>query len=236
MSIKNLVINMAKDLTKDIIKEKLTKLSNKDVENTEEPIELEEVDDSKNFDSNFPLSFDIISTYDFDKVPSPNILNPEGKKTILLVDDIPYTKLLFKSDFKNIDTLYDKKINEDYKIIECFGNKAGWIALKYALIEENTVNFGIFDITLGHVLKYNERAFEIDGIDIACNIYNKFPTMKFLLFTAHSLNKKSSVISKYENKIINGLNIRLEDVYLNKNSNRINKLYNLLYGDTENGN
>lgn len=237
MSLKGFLLDITKDFTKQIVKDKITTLiskseNNKDEVNTDISLGVDESEEKYFHDYSIPISSEILDTYDFDSVPEPNIINKDADKTILLVDDIPYTKMLFAFDFKTIDTIYNKNVHTDFKIVECFGKKAGWMAYKYCVLNGNKVDFALIDITLGNVIKYKESMIEVDGIDIACNITNHFPDMKFLLFTSHSLNTKSMVVNKYNTKLKNGLNVYLEDRYLNKNSNRYEHIYNFLYSNS----
>lgn len=237
MSIKNFILSTAKDVTKMFIKDKLNNITSSKSNNEENTIEQEQEPVEEDiYKVDYPVPAELLNTYDFNNLPKVDITNPEGKKTFLMVDDIPYTKLLFQQDFRTIETLYNKSIVDDFKIVECFGNKAGWQAYKYAILDGNPVDYAMFDITLGHVLKHKDDVLDIDGIDIAYNIVNKYPELKFLLFTAHSLNRESVIINKYITKFENGLGKNVEDNYLNKNSTRYDIIYNLLYGDEkENG-
>ena len=58
--------------------------------------------DNKRALPNTPLTRDILETYDYTNIPNPVIVGNQDGKTILLMDDIPYTDILFKLDFKNI--------------------------------------------------------------------------------------------------------------------------------------
>lgn len=235
MSIKNTLLSLAKDVTKDLIKDKLNKITTNDEKKDDKQEDIKEnVEEEILCKPDYPICEEMLNSYDFSALPKPQITNPDAEKTFLMVDDIPYTKLLFKQDFKTILPLHGKDIENDFKIVECFGNKAGWMAYKYAVLDNNKIDYGMFDITLGHVLKYNERIMDIDGIDIAYHIKNKFESMKFLLFTAHSLNKDSAIINRYITKLKNALNINLQDVYLNKNSDRYETIYKLLYDKMDN--
>lgn len=163
-----------------------------------------------------------------DIIPQPEILNKDAKKTLIIVDDIEYTDVLYTNDIAKIKETYNLDINQDYKIVLCVGYYAGYIAYKYFL--ENKVDVGIFDITLGHQLHVIDTWFmEVDGIDIAYFLKQIHPDSKFILCTAHSLNMYSTTIATYNNKCIRHFKQPLESFYLNKNSDRIEALKNLLY-------
>ena len=54
--------------------------------------------------------------------------------------------------------------------------------------------------------------------------------IKFLFLTAHTLNRRNPVLSNYFEKFEESTGKSIEDFYLNKNVDRFNKLYELLYG------
>lgn len=184
--------------------------------------------DNKRVLPNTPLTRDILETYDYTNIPNPVIVGNQDGKTILLMDDISYTDLLFKLDFKNIKSQYNLDIMETYKVVKCFGRDAGFMAFKYAVLDNNHVDYGVFDLTIGHTVKYENTILNVDGIDICFNIKNNNPGLKYALCTAHSLNKNSPTILKFTDKLKNGLNDNLVDVYMNKNSDRLHRLIQLL--------
>lgn len=184
--------------------------------------------DNKRVLPNTPLTRDILETYDYTNIPNPVIVGNQDGKTILLMDDISYTDLLFKLDFKNIKSQYNLDIMETYKVVKCFGRDAGFMAFKYAVLDNNRIDYGIFDLTIGHTVKYENTILNVDGIDICFNIKNNNPGLKYVLCTAHSLNKNSPTILKFTDKLKNGLNDKLVDVYMNKNSDRLHRLIQLL--------
>ena len=220
-------------LNKFIIKKVKTKLDNitENIDNTS----VNEEEKLKNqflYDPISTPSHELMNGIDYDTIKQPEILNPDGKKTIIVVDDVVVTDILYRTDLKKMAQAYNVTPYEDFKIVKCIGDKAGFQAYKYVVLEGNTVDYGVLDITLGHQVRVLDGYYmELDGIDIAKFILEKCPDFKFLLCTAHTLNKSNSTITKYDNKVSKYLGGQLENYYLNKNSHRVDKFYNLIYGD-----
>lgn len=171
-----------------------------------------------------------LMNYDYNSLEEPVILNPEGKKTLLVVDDIVVTELLYRADLHKMESQYDVKPYEDFKIVKCLGKDAGFIAFKY--LSKNPIDYGIIDITLEQQIRDNNIYIaDLDGIDIVSYIKEVNPNFKYVLCTAHSLNKNNNLVDTYNKKIQKNLKTKLENIYINKNTNRVDRLYNLLYGD-----
>lgn len=164
-----------------------------------------------------------------DIIPEPTIINPDKSKTLIIVDDIEYTDVLYTNDIEKIKDKYNIDVNNDYKIVLAVGYYAGYIAYKY--MQNNKVDCAILDITLGHQLHVIDTWFmEMDGIDIAYFLKQTNPDIKFMLCTAHSLNMNSTTISTYNNKCLRHFEHPLEYFYVNKNSDRVEVIKELLYG------
>ena len=164
-----------------------------------------------------------------DVIPEPVIINGDKEKTIIIVDDIEYTDVLYTNDIEKIKDKYNINVHDDYKIVLAVGYYAGYIAYKY--LQNNKVDVAILDITLGHQLHVIDTWFmELDGIDIAYFLKVKNPDIKFILCTAHSLNMNSTTIITYNKKCIRHFGHPLEYFYINKNSDRVDTLKELLYG------
>ena len=140
---------------------------------------------------------EMMNRIDYNVIGKPEIINPEQEKTILLLDDIPYTQLLYLEDAKKIKEEYGLDVHKDFKIVRCLGPNAGFLAYKYFVIDKNKCDYGILDITLGHRVNVTGSWFmELDGIDIANYITKLNPNFKFLLCTAHTINKNSDRYKK----------------------------------------
>ena len=105
-----------------------------------------------------------IKNIDLSKIPEPIIIDNGSDKTLLIVDDLEESMILYKSDFNKIKNRYNLDINE-YNIVKCLGPNAGFIAVKYLL--NNNPTASILDITLGSsMLDKTSKYVEIDGVDI----------------------------------------------------------------------
>lgn len=172
---------------------------------------------------------EMMSRIDYESIGEPEIINPEGNKTLLLLDDIPYTQLLYMEDVKKIKNEFDFDIYKEYKIVRCLGPEAGFLAYKYFVIDKNPCDIGILDITLGHRVNVTGSWFmELDGIDIAGYITKLNNNFKFLLCTAHTMNKNNYMVNTYNNKCKKIFGKELDAYYLNKNSDRHISIYDLI--------
>lgn len=228
-------------MVKELIGKFITKYAKKQIDKltntvTEEPNKKTE-DPMMNYiydPTSTPSNEMFLNAVDYNSIPEPEIINPGGKKTLILVDDVVYTDIMYRQDAKKMATQYNVDPYSDIKMVKCLGEKAGFQAYKYAVIDGNPVDFGVLDITLGHQLRVMDSYYmEVDGIDVARFIKEKNPNFKFLLCTAHTLNKTNSIITKYDSKVEKHLGGKLEDYYLNKNSYRVDKFYLLVYGDKQ---
>ena len=159
--------------------------------------------------------------------PYPAIENANADRVLLLVDDIPFTEILYQNDFKAIKDKFGLDIKKEFRLVKCFGEYAGFTAYKYAVLEENKIDLGFLDITLGHKICLRKQWYkEIDGIDIAILLRNVYPDFSFLLCTAHTLNMQNQVVQTYDQKVQKYFGIPLEQKYLPKNSDRLDRVYN----------
>lgn len=219
-------------LNKFVIKKVTEKLNNVISESNEHDTEAEKLKEQYIYDPTNTPSKELMESIDYTSIKEPVILNPEGKYTVMLVDDVDVTDIMYRQDMKKMTEVHGVDPYKDFKLVKCLGNQAGFQAYKYVILEGNKVDFGVCDITLGHQLRVLDGYYmEIDGIDIAYYIKQANPNFKFLLCTAHTLNNNNSTITKYNNKIKKNFpGKELKDFYLNKNSYRIDKFYDLTYG------
>lgn len=230
---KELITNWIRSVLQLVIKQKIDEVLK--TEETKQPIPDVTIKDTKQEisteDPSKILSSEILSEYDFDGIARPEVIDKGKEKTILVVDDVIYTNILYQSDFKKIKEKYNKDIEEDFNIVKCLGSTAGYSAYRYTIVEGHKVDIAIIDITLGYRVNIaNKYYVEIDGIDLAYHLVQKYPDIKFIMCTAHTLNLNNSVVKRYYNKMGIYLNYNLEDKYLNKNDDRVEKLYELIYG------
>lgn len=158
----------------------------------------------------------------------PKIDNPDGKKTIIIVDDVEYTEILYNGDLNIVKQRYGQDFLDDYKIVWCLGEDAGYIAYDYVVNKNNKVDIGILDITLGHSLVTENGRIAVDGIDIGMYITEVCPEFLFVLCTAHTCDKTNQIVSKYMKKTEKYFNKTLESLYLNKNNRTPESFYNLI--------
>lgn len=172
----------------------------------------------------------IIKEFDWSPFFEPEIKgNPNGSK-LLMVDDIEFTENLYMTDFRKMGRTYNRDVNDDYALIGAFGINAGFIAYKY-LMDGNTVDKAILDITLGH---YNRNAkgdyLELDGIDIAIKLLEINPNADIRFVSAHTLNKHNPALIYYIKKFETIVKKPIDKFYINKNLNRFEELANFIYG------
>lgn len=172
---------------------------------------------------------EIMSKIDYSNIGEVEIINPNGTKTILTLDDIPYTSFLYYEDASKIKEKYQLDIYNTFKVVRCLGPNAGLLAYKYFVIDKNPVDYGILDITLGQRINVTGSWYmELDGIDIAKYLREINPNFKFVLCTAHTVNKTNYIINTYNKKCLKIFKQELDSFYLNKNSDRYINIYNLL--------
>lgn len=210
------MLDVFKKITRIFVKEEPKEEVVQEVENLQEEDTIELVEKA------------ILAT-NLNLVPSPEIINPEGSKSILFLDDIQHTEILYTGDIRKVKEEYNLEIDRDFKIVMCLGEKAPLIAYKYAVSNNNKIEYGILDITLGCHYNLNGRLVTVDGIDIAILLKRCNPDFKFLLCTAHTLNKTNTVVLRYREKLINHFGFDLESYYLNKNDREPYKIKGLLY-------
>lgn len=172
---------------------------------------------------------------DYSKYDDVDTLNSDTKaETVLFImDDIIDSLTLYNIDLDRVDRNFDKNTRADYKIVTAMGRTAGFKARKY-IYSGGRVDYGILDITLGYVIKLeNGEHLEIDGIDIAIDLIEHNPNIKFVFSTAHTLNRRNPDMKYYFNKFELATGRNIEDHYMNKNSSRYKTIHTLLYGDKD---
>lgn len=181
------------------------------------------------YDKSLSFTKDMFQSIDWKSIPSPVIENPEQQRSIILVDDIPYTELLYRNDMDSIKSKYNLDISKEFKIIKCFGEKAGFIAYKYVVLENHPVDFAFIDITLGHKIKvFGSWYKEFDGIDLAISMSQEHENLNFYFCTAHTLNKTNTTIANYNKKIEKYFNKPIDKFYIGKNTNRAELIYDIV--------
>ncbi|MGE3593804.1 MAG: hypothetical protein AB7G52_15100 [Arcobacter sp.] len=173
---------------------------------------------------------EIMESMDYSTYKDPVIINKDNDKTLLILDDINVSMALYESDFNRIKRTYSKDIKNDFKVVNVIGTTAGFMAHKYIVVNNNKIDYAILDITLGYIVKLNNGEYlEFDGIDIAIDILKSNQGAKFLFSTAHTLNRRNPTMEYYFSKFETATGLNIEDYYLNKNTDRAEKIYHMLY-------
>ena len=171
-----------------------------------------------------------------DRTPDPEVINKvENGPTILFMDDQTTSLVLFKIALKNVVSKYGLDVYSKFNVVAAMGPSAGTIAYKYIL--NHKVDMAVLDITIGEMIKQeNNNLIEIDGIDVSACFRKYCPDGKFIFSTAHTLNPDNSITTYYRDKMIelNGIDLLEQEEYLSfKNSNQLEDIYRLLYGEKQ---
>lgn len=171
---------------------------------------------------------EIIDSIDYTKFKSLEYDNTK-QKTLLLVDDIEISEFLYKADFDGLLSMYKLDVMKEYNYVKALGPVCGYSAINFIRTSEVLITHAILDLTLGHIEIVSDGTYiEVDGVDIAIELYKHNPDVKILFSTAHSLDNKNSTVKYYFNKLQEATGRSLLDLYLNKNGDRKDSLYNLL--------
>ena len=171
---------------------------------------------------------EIIDSIDYNKFKSLEYVNTK-QKTLLLVDDIEISEFLYKADFDGLLSMYKLDVMNEYNYVKALGPVCGYSAINFIRTSEVLITHAILDLTLGHIEIVSDGTYiEVDGVDIAIELYRHNPDVKILFSTAHSLDNKNSTVKYYFNKLQEATGRSLLDLYLNKNGDRKDSLYNLL--------
>ena len=172
---------------------------------------------------------EMIDSIDFVKFNLPKVDYNNKDESIFLLDDIELSELLYRADFDLIKDVYNLNIEENYNLILSLGPACGYSAIKYIRNSDIKITHAILDLTLGHIEIMDNGAFiEIDGVDIAIELYKHNPDVKVLFSTAHSLDNRNNTVKYYFTKFKENTGKSLENHYLNKNGNRKEVIYKLL--------
>lgn len=172
----------------------------------------------------------LLANMDYSKVLQPEIINPEGKKSLLVVDDYELTRVLYENDADKIRVEYGVNVKEDFKIIRCLDSEAGLQAFKYLKIDNNKIDYALLDLTLGCVVRLGDNRFvDIDGATLAIWLKEVNPDVKIKFVTMHTMNDENHIVKGYINKLRDA-GIDLVANYTSKNSlQRYKELYEFLY-------
>lgn len=172
----------------------------------------------------------LLQEVDYSTVPEAEIVNPNGEKSLLIVDDQDIISVLYRNDFLKIKQELNKNIEQDCKVIRCLDKDSGLTAFKLVYIDKVKIDFALLDLTLGCMAKLgNNQYAEVDGADLGIYIKKLNPDAKILFVTAHTMNIDNYVVGKYADKL-KAHGIDLFNLYLSKNSlERYIKIHDLVY-------
>lgn len=179
---------------------------------------------------------ELIEMTDFSSYPDPEIINPDGRITVLYMDDLYEIMETSMNDLEVIkknmlDTEEKRKMFDDFKIVKCTGLYAGQMALKYG--KNNKVDKAILDLTLGkEPIEFDNGQFlDINGDDVAIELFNRNPDIHLAIFSSHTLNKNNRQYSEYMENFEEHTGDNILDHYIPRIGDRINNIFNLLFTD-----
>lgn len=172
----------------------------------------------------------LLMELDYTMYPQPRITNPDGQKTILVVDDYDLTNILFINDMRLVKEKYNREVSTDFRIIACLHQEAGFQAYKVINIDKHKIDYAILDLTLGNIVRLPNGDFvELNGPDIAIELLKTNPDVKIVFCTAHTMNKDNATIAKYADKLRDhGIDL-FNNVVLKNSENRYIDFYKFLY-------
>jgi len=155
--------------------------------------------------------------------------NVNATKIMLLVDDQESVFYLYDLDFESIKKRFGYDILEEFKIVRCDGNDAGFTASKYIQSVDNEIVVGILDLTLGTIVKLsNGKMLLRDGVDLALELIDLHPRCKIGICTAHMLNDENPAIMALTRKFNKATGRKLLDYAFSKNGDRPQYIFNLI--------
>jgi len=157
--------------------------------------------------------------------PVKIIGNENSDYRILLMDDFVEQFTLYELDFNRIKRRYEYDILKEFKVYEAIGAYAGFMTHKL-LNELPGLNVAVLDMTLEMSIKLsNGDIIEYDGVDIAIDIIKRFPECEIVFCTAHSLNKRDPLMSKYITKFEEATGKEFDPYYMSKADKRSDIIY-----------
>ena len=154
-----------------------------------------------------------IHSLDLSNVPQPTILNTNGTKTLLVVNEIPSMLKLLEIDLKDINNESNKLI-DTYKIILCSGKYANIMAYRY--IKEHKINKALIDVILSDsLLIINNCIVEFTGFDLIREIKRYNSETEIAIYTAMNLKHDNKSGNKYDNIFSKLWDNNIIDRYIN---------------------
>ena len=153
------------------------------------------------------------------------------KSNLLLMDDKYAIISAVIDDLENLNDSNSFHL-EDYNIITVSSKMAGFDVLD---ILQNSpdiiIDYAFLDIILGGKKVINDKRIMIDGVDVAIQIWNKFPQAQILFFSGCIIepsNDKSHFTSRFKTYRGEDLNnyILSKDINFDSASERLKRFFN----------
>lgn len=156
-----------------------------------------------------------------------NEFNP-NRKTLLIIDDLPTTEVLYSVDFKHIKSDFEFDINKKFNIIMLYDRKVGFAALKF-LKKKIKIDYAILDINIDSLEKFDNGDYlDLDGIDLAMELVKENSSVKIIFSSAYTLNVRNPLMYEYITKYEQHFNKSLVENTIDKNSVRYKVLHQFL--------
>ena len=151
-----------------------------------------------------------------------------NRKTILIMDDLPTTEVLYTVDFKNIKLEFGYDVDDKFNIIMLYDRKVGFAALKF--FKKNIkIDYAILDINIDSLEKFDDGDYlDLDGIDIAIELVKINQDVKIIFSSAYTLNARNPLMYDYIVKYENNFNKSLVENTIDKNSIRFKVIHQFL--------
>lgn len=190
--------------------------------------EIVEEDKDKKYLEEMQYQLELLNQNDFGKINLPKLgthdkrfegANTETNphlKNVLIVDDLEDIDVVYKTAFNRIQRSYKKNVYKDFNVYITFEPNCGAVAFNF--LKENRIDYAILDITLGYLTRLNNgQTLTIDGIDLAVEIWKRYPQSHICFSTVHTCNQKNPTVAKYFKKFNKLTGKHLDDYYIEKN-------------------
>lgn len=174
---------------------------------------------------------EVITQIDYSIYPDENYYDgyDPSKKTILLVDDLTATKILYEIGFSEIKRVYKVDVIKDYNIVMLFGKNVGFTAMKF-IQKDVKIDFAILDITIDTLAKFGDDFVELDGVDLAIELHKKDKSTKIMFSSAHTMNPRNLTVLEFIEKFKKYFKDDMYKHTVDKSVDRHEAIYSFLNG------